>query len=142
MVEREIEKFFIFFVFKKLIELPPPKCKTHGKNVKKFCKGLPAKVGQRRKSWFWEPPKCLFHHSENKPFKKNKYRKENTISQSLLLFRKIQTCWLTVIVGWSFHYLVLIKASSDVMKRFLALVKSKDSSRVSAFAQSQPDSPD
>ena len=42
--------------------------KSTEKIFKEFCKGLPTMVGQRRKFWFLEPVKRLFHHSLNTSF--------------------------------------------------------------------------
>ena len=36
MVQREIQRFFTFMIFKKLTEMPPTNCEIHRKNVKEI----------------------------------------------------------------------------------------------------------
>ena len=62
----ETFRTFTFFSFsKKLTKIPLPKWKIHKKNLKKIFKSLPTMVGPRRKFWFLEHLKYLFHHFEN-----------------------------------------------------------------------------
>ena len=36
MAEREIQRFFTFMIFKKLVEISPTNCEIHGKNFKEI----------------------------------------------------------------------------------------------------------
>ena len=42
-------KFFTFMIFKKFVEMPPPKCNIHEINFKKIGKGLLTMVRQIKK---------------------------------------------------------------------------------------------